>query len=116
MPVKKIKVIIDTNLWISFAYNSFHSPLNKLLLEESIEIIGSDELIQELREVLHRPKFRKTISTVKIERLLSLFAQAILLVKPAIKNKVASDPKDDLLFDIAMAAKADYLITGDKNY
>lgn len=116
MPVKKIKVIIDTNLWISFAYNSFHSPLNKLLSEESIEIIGSYELIQELREVLHRPKFRKTISKVKIERLLSLFAQAILLVKPAIKNKVASDPKDDFLFDIAMAAKADYLITGDKNY
>ncbi len=59
MPKKKDKIIIDTNLWISYLLSKKASGLDKLFLEQSLSIQFSEELLNEFLEVVKRPKLKK---------------------------------------------------------
>ena len=55
----KLRVIIDTNCWISFLIGRRLSKLVNLLSNERIQLIICDELLAEIQEVTTRPKFAK---------------------------------------------------------
>lgn len=60
MPGKrKLKIVIDTNIWVSFLIGKNLSSLKSLITNQNIRIIISDELIEEIEEVTSRPKLRK---------------------------------------------------------
>ena len=59
MKKRSRRVIIDTNLWIRFLISRDYSVIDRLLLEEEIQLIFSDELLGEFIEVAQRPKFRR---------------------------------------------------------
>jgi len=56
MASKLLKVIIDTNLWISFLITKSHSQIDNLLINKKIRIIFSEELLTEFFDVIQRPK------------------------------------------------------------
>lgn len=62
MPEKLHKVILDTNLWVSFLLDRQRSLLAQVLLSGTIDIISSQALEDELFEVLSRPKFQHRFS------------------------------------------------------
>ena len=45
------KIIIDTNLWISFLIGKSFTNLKSLIVEKQIEIIISEQLLTEIRTV-----------------------------------------------------------------
>ncbi|MBF0235364.1 MAG: putative toxin-antitoxin system toxin component, PIN family, partial [Desulfamplus sp.] len=49
--VNSIKVVIDTNIWISFLIGKNLSGLSKALIDDRIKILFSDELFEELVEI-----------------------------------------------------------------
>ena len=53
------KVIIDTNIWISFLIGKRLAGLHKYIYHEKIVIITCKEQLLELAEVLKRPKIFK---------------------------------------------------------
>ena len=58
-----MKVVIDTNLWISFLMGGSSSDrLEKLFRNHSIKIVMSEQLESEIMNVVQRPKFRKYIT------------------------------------------------------
>lgn len=57
--MKKNKVILDTNLWISFLITKNFSSLDKLIEKNHIEFVFSVELLEEFVDVVSRPKFKK---------------------------------------------------------
>jgi putative PIN family toxin of toxin-antitoxin system len=61
-------------------------------------------------------KFPKTLSPQEVGRFVSLFRQAAQIVKTGQKVEASPDPDDNLLLAIAISAKADYLISGDKTH
>jgi putative PIN family toxin of toxin-antitoxin system len=63
MPVKKLKVVIDTNLCISFLRSKKHEALDNLFSIDNITLIFSEELLEEFVEVAKRPKFKKYFTT-----------------------------------------------------
>jgi putative PIN family toxin of toxin-antitoxin system len=67
MPDKPRKIILDTNLFISFLITGNFTKLNQFLFSREWTLIFSDELIRELIEVAHRPKFRRFFATAEIE-------------------------------------------------
>ena len=67
------KVILDTNLWISFLISKRLDFIDDLLLEGKIKLIFSKELIEEFIAVAKRPKFEKYFTDDKISDLLRLF-------------------------------------------
>ena len=67
---KKDRVVIDTNLWISFLLTKDHSKLDKLFTDQSLVLLFSQELLNEFIEVARRPKFKKYFSLVDLQDLM----------------------------------------------
>ena len=58
MPDRHAKVIIDTNLWISFLIGLKASPaVRRILTDGTVSIVMTDILQQEIMAVASRPKF-----------------------------------------------------------
>jgi hypothetical protein len=49
-----------------------------------------------------------------VDQLVDLYVELVALVRPAPTSRLAPDPDDDVVIGTALAAKADYLVTGDK--
>lgn len=116
MPGQKAnKVIIDTNLWISFLIGKELQDLKELIVHERIKLISTDQLIEELKIVTSREKLKKYFNQDKVADLISLLG--IVSEKVSIKkiDSICRDPKDDFLLALAKESKADFLITGDKD-
>ena len=52
-----MKIIVDTNLWISFTIGKRLSILERLIARDDITVIISKEIVQEYIKVCQRTKF-----------------------------------------------------------
>ncbi len=57
MQGEKHKVVIDTNLWISFLLTRDLSRLDRLISADQTTLLMSQELLEEIIEVAALPKF-----------------------------------------------------------
>ncbi len=113
MALKNDRLVIDTNLWISFLLNKRLSALDQLFYNSQIELLFSDELITEFIDVAHRPKFRKYFSKKDLEELILRIRMHAEFVNVITKVNICRDPKDNFLLSLAKDGKASHLITGD---
>ena len=73
MPENKVpKIIIDTNLWISFLIGKELKQLKNLLLEETIQLVISKEILEEIIVVTQRPKLQKYFPFNKVHELIQI--------------------------------------------
>lgn len=115
MPKSEIRVVIDTNVWISFLIGKTLAGLAEAIINERVKILFSEELVDELLEVLHRPKFEKHFSRAEITELISLIHIKFEQVEITEHFTDCRDPKDNFLLDLCVSGNADYLITGDED-
>jgi len=83
-----------------------------------IQLISTEALLDELREVLQRPKFKKKMIEISItdEELFEGYVALVELVKPvALTNSVSRDPDDDQVLAAAIGGKVDLIISGDND-
>jgi len=115
MPVKKSRIIIDTNLWISFLLTKNFSGLDKIFSDSNLIILFSGELLDEFIEVAGRPKFKKYFTATDLHELLIRIREhgEFIIVKSSVK--ICRDPKDNFLLSLSKDGKASHLITGDKD-
>ena len=109
------RVILDTNLWISFLISRKLVLIDNLILNGKIKLIFSTELIEEFISVARRPKFEKYFSEFEIKEILRLFDSYGTLVNVEIEVHKCRDEKDNFLLALAIESKANYLITGDSD-
>ena len=110
--LNNIRVVIDTNIWIGFLIGKALSGLSEAL-NDRIRILFSEELFDELVEVLQRPKFNKYFSQNDIMELISLIHLKTERIEIKERFEDCRDPKDNFLLDLCVSGNADYLITGD---
>ena len=115
MPNQKDRIIIDTNLWISFLLTKDFSKFDKIISNQEIELIFSQELVDEIVEVTQRSKFRKYFDLEDVESLLEKLKDKGILVKVYSNIKECKDPKDDFLLSLAVDGYASHLISGDND-
>lgn len=109
-----MRVIIDTNLWISLLLKGQAcNDLLAVLSDERATLVSSQMSINELTSVASRPKFRKYISERQITAVLSFILQKAQIYPLYHIPSRYRDPKDDYLLELAMVSDADYLLTGD---
>jgi putative PIN family toxin of toxin-antitoxin system len=106
-------VVIDTNIWIGFLIGKTLSGLSEALINDKIRVLFSDELFEEVAEVLQRPKFKKYFSQNDIAELISLIHLKTEFVEIRERFEDCRDPKDNFLLDLCVSGNADYLLTGD---
>lgn len=114
-----LRAVADVNVLVS----AIRTPagLCGRLIDEALTgrwlPVISDQLIEELEDVLARPAFRNLLSDEVIARfVLGLRAVAELVDDPPpAQEQLTRDPDDDYLIALAREARADGLISGDRD-
>lgn len=109
------KVVVDTNIFISaFLKGGEPEQLIKKWKQGKIVILMSRDIMEEILEVLMRPKIGAPFSY--IERLGKVIYKKAIIVKPQQSLQVIiDDPKDNKFLECAVEGKADYIISGDEH-
>ncbi|MBD0263165.1 MAG: putative toxin-antitoxin system toxin component, PIN family [Tolypothrix sp. Co-bin9] len=111
-----MKVIIDTNVLVSAVLRGREprAVIEFVIDNSEFEWIVSTEILAEYKEVLNRKKF-KLIDEVKAEwfEIIDTFPT---LIKVNVEIDFPRDRKDAKFLTCAMAADADFLITGDFDF
>lgn len=110
------KLVLDTNVVVS-ACISGHTPPGKIIdhlfLQDQIEICLSVEVMEEYAEVLNRDKFSKVQGFIRnAERFLQYVAEFGLWFEPTVVFTESPDADDNIFLDLAFAATADFIVTG----
>lgn len=115
MTGKKIKVIFDTNVWVSFLIGKRLTKIKHYISKEKITIITSNQLLEEITIVTSRKKLKKYFPEESVIELINLLENIAVNIEVKPKHFVSRDPKDNFLLDLIDFSKADYLVTGDKD-
>lgn len=115
MHTNKMRVIVDTNIWISSLIGRQLASLRDLLSYPCVELVMTERLMQEVLLVAQRPKFAKYFRSEDVEQLRHWMEQNMTNVPLGDIPSRCRDPKDDYLLELAVQANAIYLVSGDSD-
>lgn len=104
--------VIDVNIYISYILKDKLDEFFIFVLEKDFEVFISIELINELKDVLLRDKFKKYLKKSPLE-FVNAVAQFGNLIEPGFQKIKSPDAKDDYLFCLALASES-IIVSGDK--
>lgn len=88
--------------------------LMQLLVNPLFEVIFSKMLYDEIADVASRPQFRRFFSEEDVLQFLAWAKSATQIELTSIPKR-SRDPQDDYLLEMAIQAKALYLVSGDND-
>jgi putative PIN family toxin of toxin-antitoxin system len=112
---KATRIVIDTNLWISFLISRHIQKIDHLLFDNRINVLFSIELLEEIKATVGKPKLRRYFAEDAIEELLFSMENYIELVLVSSQTDICRDKKDNFLLSLCKDGNADYLLTGDND-
>src|SRR5713101_6064587 len=117
--IRRPRVVVDTNLFISAAINHHGYPHELLLAWRSgiFTLLISEEQQAEIADVLSRPAISEKYGISELDRtaLLRRIERQGIKVNLAWRLPVSiRDTKDEKILAAALGGNADYLITGDE--
>jgi hypothetical protein len=112
-----LKVVVDTNVFVSALFSAHGTPRRIIDLWKTGEITLciTKEILEEYIDVLRRFDF---IEKHELKRLLDLFKKRMNLIFIAFTSSLSvikNDPGDNKFIECAVAAKAQYIISGDNH-
>jgi len=112
-----IKVVIDTNIWVSALLNPLGYParVRKSFEKGVFQVVVSEPLLEELSDVLNRPRIREkyNVTPEDIEEILTLIEERSEYVLLSGDIEICRDKEDNLIIETAIKGKAGYLVTRD---
>ena len=111
-----MKIIIDTNLWISFLIGKRLAVLSSLLTNSHVSVFVCDELLKEIATTSSKQKIRKYVGDddiIDTFRIIKKYCKHVTINKTAVSP--VRDVKDLYLLSLADIVKADYILTGDND-
>jgi putative PIN family toxin of toxin-antitoxin system len=114
--MRKPRLVLDTNVVVSAHLSSqgFERFVFDLAVGSRALLYTSDAIVQEYKAVLMRPKFG--LPPALLAESFRLIEQVAVRVAPAARVEAAADPDDDKFLECAQAARADFLVTGNKRH
>jgi putative PIN family toxin of toxin-antitoxin system len=118
MSVSTVKAVIDTQLFLRAAINLNSLPAKIIVHQrQRYQLIVSQAIVDEVHDVLYRPKIR-----AKFPHLTDEIAESVLqilsdaeFVEPEEVGSISRDPKDDIFLACALAARANYIVSEDND-
>jgi len=107
------RIIVDTNLWISFLIGKKVGELENKIYEKNLIVLFSEELNYEIKDVIKRPKFRKYFSESEVNVIHEIHNTVGEKIEIISQVNICRDIKDNFLLSLCRDGKADFLITGD---
>lgn len=112
-----IKVVIDTNIWVSALINPFGYParIRKAFEKGIFQVVVSEPILEELADVLNRPRIREKydVTSGDIEEILTLIEERSEHVLLSGNIEICRDKDDNFIIETAIKGKAEYLVSRD---
>lgn len=110
-----LRIVLDTNILLSaIVCNEKPRKLFQMGIDGKYKILISKETLDELSEVIQRPKFKMTRED--IVRIVSALMETGENVRITSNFKIISnDPDDNIIINTAYDGNADYIVSGDKD-
>jgi putative PIN family toxin of toxin-antitoxin system len=107
-----MRVVLDTNVLLSACWKpgGLEAKLVSLSTSGLLAPCVSATVLAEYRDVLFRPKFA-AFRSLAIDTL-HFFERTATLVEPSVTVKISPDDDDDRFIECAVAARAEFLISG----
>ncbi len=107
-------IVFDASTVISAALKADSIPERALRRAEDVDVLALSAAVDaEYTEVLSRPKFREAIPIPRRDALLRALREAAIWFSPAARVTDCRDPKDDKYLELALAAGAETIVSGD---
>lgn len=116
-----MRILLDTNIVVSALLwqGAPHHLLGAIQRQLGVQLFSSTALLEELADVLGRPSVAKRLALIARTPadLLADYVEAIELVESAeVKPVVVADPDDDQVIAAAVAARVDFIVSGDRRH
>jgi putative PIN family toxin of toxin-antitoxin system len=108
------RIVADTNCLVSrlLLPSSIPGQAVRDAVDRSILLV-SEATMNELADVLSRPKFDHYVSLEDRQEFLRLLGRVAEFVASVYTVRECRDPKDDKFLEVALSGKADLILTGD---
>jgi uncharacterized protein len=112
-----VRAVIDTNVLLSGLL--WRGPPHMVLVHVragTLTLVSSPALLTEFADVINRPKFQAILTrsgTASEQMLEELRQLAEIIDPPPLSSPVCRDPDDDAVLALAVAARADLIVSGD---
>lgn len=114
-----MRVVIDTNVWLSaLLWGGQPNFILQLVEKKQIQAISSEEILNELMDIFQKPKLQKRLNQLNfsaeevtiVAKRLMIFVTIEAIIIPELR-----DPKDQMILATAITGNADVVISGDKD-
>jgi hypothetical protein len=114
---KKVKVVFDTKVWVSiFMEDVLYDEFSKA--KQELTVYVSQDIILELSKVLLYPKISKVLEKngIRQKDVIRVIVADCKMVESKMKlNIVDEDEEDNKILECALAARADFIVSGDRH-
>jgi len=111
-----IRVVLDTNVLVSanLSDEGLEALVVSLALNQKIQLHISEPILQEYERVLRYPHLG--FEAKEVARFLARLRRSSVLVMPTREVSASPDEADNRFLECAEAARADFLVTGNKKH
>ena len=112
-----LRAVLDTNVLVSALLSRSGIPAQILARSGEYQLLVSDVLLDEVRDVLSRKRIRRKYplsddDVVRFVSLVRLAGEFVTLDPLRVENVIPSDPPDNLILATAVQGRADVLVSG----
>jgi len=115
---KKVKVVFDTNVWLSiFMKKALSQDFSNIICKKTTVYV-TEEILAEISRALQYPRIIDVMETSGIDsrEILRAIAANSKMVEPKMKiHVVEDDPEDNKILEAAATSGAGIIVTGDKH-
>ena len=114
-----MRVVIDTNVWLSaLLWGGQPSLIIQPIEQKQIQAISSENILTELTDILQKPKLQKRLDRLKITAdeivIIAKRLMTLVVIEDVIIPELR-DPKDQMVLATAISGNAQIVISGDKD-
>lgn len=110
----QVVVVQDANIWISYLIGTKFGSLIDALDNPNFKFITCFELIDELKNVTKREKFRKWFTEEAANAIIKVIEEKCTLIPiKNIRQPLVRDPKDQYIINLAIQGNANLVVSND---
>ena len=112
-----MRVVLDTNILVSALITKGTPPdqLYQAWLRNEIELVTSDAQIDEVTDVLARPRLRRYVDSDEAAKMVAAIHRRATVLSDVPVIRRSPDPKDDPILAVAIAGGVGLVVSGDKS-
>jgi putative PIN family toxin of toxin-antitoxin system len=113
-----LKVVLDTNIYVSALLKRGGKPDQILRLIEKYQLYCTEEILEETHRVLHYPRLRRKYKVTEreiAEHLIYLRSIATIVTSLPEVSVIKGEPVDNVILACAEVARADFIVSGDEH-